>query len=920
MKARSATCRDARMRRAALAAACGIALAVTCGWPHAAWAAAAGASAGADASGAFADFDRSMLAGGGQDTADISRFEHGNPVLPGIYNLDVYLNRAWVGRLDVRFAAPSANASAVPCISTDLLGRMGLSPAASATAAAAAARLQSADACVTLGELIPGAKATFDMPSLRLDATVPQAYMNQKPRGWVSPSSWDAGIPAFLLNYNFNSYHTSSGGLSQTSTYLGLRSGLNIGLWQFRQNSTVTWQSASGSRASQRHWQNIDTYVQRALPAWRSVLTVGDSHTDGSVFDSYGLRGVQLGTDDRMLPQSMRGYAPVVRGIAYTNAKVTVTQNGVQIYQTTVAPGPFVINDLYPTGYGGDLVVTVTEANGRQHSFTIPYASVAQLMRAGITRFDIAAGQLRDTTLQSKPGVIQAAVQHGFSNRFTGYAGVQGASGYAAALVGGAVNTRYGALALDLTQAHTSIPGEGSHNGQSVRITYSKIIPETRTSLSVAADRYSTSGFLSLTDAMAARDYARRGLNALQYLPSNVQTIDGVPVQSLLTQAQLAALNGTTYSNNNLYTAQGLLQQRNRFSLTLSQQIGQDGGSLYANASINDYWNSNGRDTQFQVGYNNHFHRLSWGVSISRGRTQSGGYDNQVFFNASLPLGSSTHAPSISFNVNHDDNTGSQQQATLNGTLGQWNQYTYGATASHSQGGNNAYSVNAGYNGPYATLNASLGHGSGYSQASFNASGAVLAHAGGITFGQPTGDTVALVHVPGAAGAHITNATGLKIDHAGYALVPYLTPYELDTIRIDPQGMPLGVQLDSTSASVAPYAGAVVLVDFKSHYGRALIARIHAKDGKALPFGTRVQNAKGQTIGTVGQGGLTLLRVAQQAGELHAIWQNPQGAAQTCSFSYTIPAQGRGAQAHPVIDAACSAAGGASTPHGINAP
>ena len=898
-------------RRAALAMACAAALAIAAGWPHPAWAA-VDASASPDASaasGGLANFDRSMLAGAGHDTDDLSRFEHGNPMLPGVYNLDVYLNKNWVGRMDVRFAAPSKDANATPCVSTELLDRMGLAPAKAD--AAAAAKLSSSPDCTSLGDLIPGATLSFDMPSLRMDASVPQASMNQRPRGWVNPASWDAGVPAFLLNYNFDSYRTSNAGQSQTSTYLGLRSGLNIGLWQFRQDSTATLLSGAG-QPSRRHWHNIDAYVQRALPGLGAVLSLGDSYTDGAVFDSYGLRGVQLATDDRMLPQSLRGYAPVVHGVAYTNAKVTVTQNGVQIYQTTVAPGPFVLNDLYPTGYGGDLIVNVTEADGRRHSFTVPYASVAQLMRPGVTRFDIAAGQLRDTTLQNRPDVIQASVQHGFSNRLTGYAGVQGSDGYAAVLVGGAFNTRLGALALDITHAHASIPGYGTHDGQSFRVSYSKIIPETNTSLSVAADRYSTSGFLSLSDAEAARDYASHGMNALQYQPTSQQTIDGLPVQSLLTPAQLAALSGTVYNGNNLYTAHGLLQQRNRFTLTLNQQLGSSGGSLYANASINDYWNRNGSDTQFQVGYNNHFGRLSYGVSMSRGRTELGGYDNQITFNASLPLGDTPHAPSVSFNLNHDTNAGTQEQATVNGTLGQWNQFTYGATASHSSNDTgSAYSANAGYNSPYAMLNASIGNGSGYSQASFSASGAVVAHAGGITFGQPTGDTIAIVHAPGAAGAHVLSAPGLVVDHAGYALVPYLMPYQLDTIQIDPQGLPLGVELDATSADVAPYAGAVVMVNFKSKAGRALIARIQLADGNPAPFGAQVFDAKDQSLGVVGQGGMALLRGAGPNGQLSVQWSDEQSAAHACSFSYALPKSGKSASAYQQIQATCTVEGSA---------
>src|SRR5699024_425268 len=208
-------------------------------------------------------------------------------------------------------------------------------------------------------------------------------------------------------------------------------------------------------------------------------LTLGDSYTDGAVFDSFALRGVQLATDDRMLPQSRRGYAPVIRGTADTNAKVTIRQNGVELTETTVAPGPFVIDDLYPTGYGGDIDVTVTEADGRQHRFSVPYASVAQLQRAGITRFGVAVGRMRNATWGDNPRVAQGTIQHGFSNLFTGYAGVQASDGYAAALIGGALNTRAGAFALDLTQAGVNLPGHRAQTGQSVRLTWSKIVTAT---------------------------------------------------------------------------------------------------------------------------------------------------------------------------------------------------------------------------------------------------------------------------------------------------------------------------------------------------------------------------------------------------------------------------------------------------------
>jgi outer membrane usher protein len=900
-------------RRAFLYAGIAMALAGWHGVSHAAPVADASASgADASASGGFADFDRNLLSGNGQNTTDLSRFEHGNPVLPGDYSTDIYLNNVWVGRGNVRFAASSANSNATPCVDRKLLDNLGLHPPKLGDVTLA--QLQDPTACVSIGSLIPGATMAFDMSQLRLDTSVPQAYMNQMPRGYVSPQYWDQGVPAALLNYNFNGYHNSSQGQSQSSAYLGLNAGVNLGPWHLREDATMDWQSGTAGTSARHQWQNIDAYIQRDLPSLRAQLTIGDSFTDGAVFNSYGIRGVQLATDDRMLPQSLQGYAPVIRGVAQTNARVTVRQNGVQIYQTTVAPGPFQISDIYPTGYGGNLQVTVTEADGRVTTFAVPYASVAQLLRPDITRFDIAAGVLRDASISDKPVVLQATLQHGFSNLLTGYAGLVGSQGYGAALVGGAINTRFGALALDITQAEAHIPGYSTQSGQSLRLTYSKILPSTQTTFSVAAYSYSTGGFLSVTQAAEARAYVRDGINAFNVVQQQaVTTIDGVPAQSVLTPVQQAAVSGSTF-NNPIVSITGVQKQRNTFTLSMSQPLGHNGGSIYANVSASDYWNQHGNNTQYQVGYSNHYRRLAYSISATRSVDPLGRYDNEVYVNFSIPLGSSPHAPTFIANLTHDQENGSQYQAIVNGTFGSQSQFNYGATATHSSdGGGNAGSVNAGYRSPYAVLNASYGDGSGYSQTSVGVSGSVVAHPGGVTFGQPLGDTVGILYIPGAAGAQINNSVGAHIDHSGYAIVPELTPYSLNTIQIDPKGLPLDVQLDSTSAQVAPYAGAVVMLKFKTETGRTIIVRAHLTDGEALPFGAQVYNEKGVALGVVGQAGQILVRGVNQVGQLKVSWTKDDGTAQSCSFPYQVPASAsdKHATSYQEINAVCTMPDGA---------
>ena len=153
--------------------------------------------------------------------------------------------------------------------------------------------------------------------------------------------------------------------------------------------------------------------------------------------------------------------------------------------------------------------------------------------------------------------------------------------------------------------------------------------------------------------------------------------------------------------------------------------------------------------------------------------------------------------------------------------------------------------------------------------------------------------------------------------HSGYALVPYLTPYQLDTIQIDPQGLPLGVQLDATSAQVAPYAGAVVMVNFKSKAGRPLIARIHQSNGKPIPFGAQVLDDKDEPLGVVGQGGLTLLRGVDSHGRLSVQWKDEQSVAHACTFDYTVPSGHGDVHSMQEIQSTCVAAadGASSTGH-----
>lgn len=95
-------------------------------------------------------------------------------------------------------------------------------------------------------------------------------------------------------------------------------SGVNLGAWRLR--DFTTWTKDSNELT------HVQTWLQRDIHALRAQVYAGETYTSAQVFDSVGLRGIALKTDDNMLPASLSGYAPEVRGIARSNATVTVAE------------------------------------------------------------------------------------------------------------------------------------------------------------------------------------------------------------------------------------------------------------------------------------------------------------------------------------------------------------------------------------------------------------------------------------------------------------------------------------------------------------------------------------------------------------------------------------------------------------------
>lgn len=186
-----------------------------------------------------------------------------------------------------------------------------------------------------------------------------------------------------------------------------------------------------------------------------------------------------------------------------------------------------------------------------------------------------------------------------------------------------------------------------------------------------------------------------------------------------------------------------------------------------------------------------------------------------------------------------------------------------------------------------ASLGASWNRSQNGQQFGVTASGGVLAHGDGITFSQRLGETIGLLHVPEAAGAKVGNQRGVKTDRRGFAVVPYLSPYRLNEISVDPMGMTSDVELKSGSATAVPTAGAVVKAVIPTASGRSALIEALDNEGQPLPFGLDVYDEDGQVVGVVGQGSRLWVRGVSEKGTL---WVRSNEAAGHCAIAYDLSA------------------------------
>lgn len=793
------------------------------------------------------EFNTDVLDLSDRTNIDLSQFARSGFILPGTYSMVVQINSQPIAEQPVAFYPPDDDPKgSQACLSQGLVEQLGLKESD-----AAKLTWWKGGECLDIQGL-PGMEVSGDLATSTLNINLPHAYLEYSTINWDPPSRWDDGVPGLLIDYNMtaqSSYQRDDGTRNDISGNGTL--GANAGAWRLR----ADWQGRvdkDRERVSKRaklEWSRY--YAYRAIPALKARLVVGESYLYSDLFDSFRFTGAALNSDESQLPPNLRGYAPEVVGVAKTNAKVIISQQGRVLYETLVAAGPFRIQDLNDA-VTGRLDVRVEEQDGSVHTSQVDTAGVPYLTRPGQVRYKLATG--RPSNLQyGADGDFFGSGEFswGVSNGWSLFGGAITDNNYRALSAGiGRDLLAFGAISLDATQSHATVWNEAL-SGKSYRLQYSKHFEEYDSQVTFAGYRFSEKNYLSMSEYLDARHYGRNG--ELAGLDENG---DWKPIGG----------------SKALYTA------------TVNKQFRDLGATVYASYNKQTYWERPATQ-RWNVSVSRYFNvgtvkNLS--LTLNLYRTQDYNFkDNGMALTVSLPLGR-TGTLSMDANRTTGDNRFSTRYSDR---LDERNSYQLTAS-------NKAASGYLSHIGDQADINLAASQQEGnYTTLSVSArgGGTLTPYGAALHRTNSTGGTRLMVDTGGVSDVPVRGyGTPTRSNTFGKAVISDISSYQRTAASVDLESLPSNVEATQSVTQLTLTEGAIGYRSLDVIAGEKAMVVLRLPDGSSPPFGAVVKNTKQQDTGIVNDGGHVYLSGIRAGEAMVVSW----GGIERCilTLPVTLPA------------------------------
>ncbi|HIC8843114.1 TPA: fimbria/pilus outer membrane usher protein [Aeromonas veronii] len=649
--------------------------------------------------------------------------------------------------------------------------------------------------CVSLSD-IPFITYKFLFAKKRLELTVPDNKLIKRASSYISPSLYNDGEPVLMTSYRFSDIRSIEGEATSRQ-YFSISPGANLGPWRLRSQLSGNIQS--------NQFSSSYMHAQRDFASIESSFRVGQQGLRTTSFDAPYFYGLQIWTSDEMLTSGRGSYTPIVRGVANSKAMVTITLNDRQVYQGSVAAGPFEIRDLNVFG-SGELVVSVLEANGEESRFIQPFSTGFSLLAEDAFKYNIAAGEIdTDMGLTTSRRFVTFEARYGlpFSTTLTG--GIQHAPGYTAFAGGGGIDMgSWGASFFDSVYTHHS---PTSLSGQMLRARYAKSLNEIGFDFNVGFTHY-LNQYTTLSQTLAFNPSVKK--------PRPDDTCS-------------SEICGATYQYSGYMLDAG-------FSQSLPRDYGRIGANFSATVGTEQDKRRYALNYSTSVGDT---HNLS--LSLSRTENTTTGQPetalslglNYIFGSGKNRLLRYEHTSLSSKSPLH--------RVTINGNEFDDNALSWGGRAEVASSGDlTASGVDVAYRHSLARFNASLSHAQdGNSILNSGMEGGLVAHLEGVTFTDRLSDTNILVRAENMKGLRATSDPVRRTDRAGFMLLPGMA-YRYNNVSVDSSSIPDSSRLLNVKKTLVPTQGAVVLADFPSVSGIKMLVALKDEQEKSLALGGRV--------------------------------------------------------------------------------
>lgn len=663
-------------------------------------------------------------------------------------------------------------------------------------------------------------KVNYAMQSVDINFA-PEAFVATRLVREMDLPSPSPVLPSVYLNYDVNFQAAKARGQQAEADVGTLLEFGTSSAWGVFTSSHVGRSITSAQNAT---WARLESTFTRHMPGRNMTLRLGDAATRAGLWgNSVYFAGLQVGSNYALVPGFLTQPLPLIGGVSAAPSTVQLYVNDVLRKTSQVPAGPFVVDDVTGLSGAGETRLVIRDVLGREVVIVQRFFTSGQLLAPELADWSLEVGWPRENL---------GASNADYGSRFLSGTYRRGLT-HALTLEGRGEISRHAQTAG--VGGIVALPYDVLARAALAASTHDQFGPGGKYMLGL--ERQWTRTALFLQAQGATRRYAELGRDPSRATTrrewaANLATSIGNTGQRLGVNVVGIARHGgqsvTTLSLN--YSVP--LPRRSALTMTVSRAFGISSGTLVG-ASLNIPLED---QRQLQATATRHRAALDFHTSVNQSslrdldfgwRALAGRFQNEAHAEAGVYYGG-----------------------------------RYGRVFTDLSGSASQTALRAGVTG-----------------------GLVWA-AGHPFLTQRVDQSFAVVEVKGIpdVGVGLGSTITTRTNSEGIALVPYLTPYQVNQVRLHAPDLPVSAEISSIEMTAVPAWRSAVKIDFPVRTGRAALIRLVFDDGEPAAAGGIVQIEGDSEEFYVARRGEAYVTGLQPENRLRLRWNG-----QTCGFELKLP-------------------------------